>query len=174
VNESNTLLTLAEVSVAFAGFASLVGILGHATSAADPRVLSLRMRAMLLASLLVVAFSLIPVIVSGYGAAPHLAWTASTLLLLGATLGYGRWLQLAIIALGRAGLTTNRFQRRVIVPTLMLTLVAAALLLLVNVLVAMPAIYLTALALLLFQSGFAFCLIVFSFLPQIESDLDET
>ena len=172
--EAEVLLTLAEVSVAFAGFASLVGILGHATSAADARVLSLRMRAMLLASLLVVAFSLIPVIVSGYGAAPHLAWTVSSFMLLGATLIYGVWLQHAIISLGRAGLTPSRFQRRVIIPTLMLTLIAAALLLIGNMIVAMPAIYLTALALLLFQSGFAFCLIVFSFLPRITGDLDET
>jgi hypothetical protein len=38
--------------------------------------------------------------------------------------------------------------------------------LVVNVLVAAPGIYLTALAILLFQSGFAFTLIVFSFLPK--------
>jgi hypothetical protein len=33
-------------------------------------------------------------------------------------------------------------------------------------------VYLTALALLLFQSGFAFTLIVFSFLPRITDDLN--
>jgi len=98
----------------------------------------------------------------------------SSFMLLGATLIYGVWLQHAIISLGRAGLTPSRFQRRVIIPTLMLTLIAAALLLIGNMIVAMPAIYLTALALLLFQSGFAFCLIVFSFLPRITGDLDET
>lgn len=171
--ESDTLLTVAEVAVAFAGFASLVGILGHGTSAADPRVLSLRMRAMLLASLLVVGFSLIPVILDGYGARPHLVWTASSLMLLGTTLAYGWWLQRAISLLGRAGLTPSPFQRRVIVPTLLLTLLAAAVLLLANLIVAVPAIYLTALAFLLFQSGFAFCLIVFSFLPQITGRLDD-
>ncbi len=31
-----------------------------------------------------------------------------------------------------------------------------------------PGLYLTALALLLFQSGFTFCLIVFSFLPRVD------
>ena len=41
-----------------------------------------------------------------------------------------------------------------------------------NVVVAMPAVYLTALGLLLFQSGFAFTLIVFSFLPDIRHDDD--
>ena len=128
---------------------------------------------MLLASLLVVCFSLVPVIVSGYGVQPHLAWTASSVMLLAAAVGYGRWLQLAILTLARAGLTPTRFQRRVIMPTLLLTTLVACLLLLANVVPAVPAIYLTALALLLFQSGFAFCLIVFSFLPQIAGDLDE-
>jgi hypothetical protein len=172
--ESDTLLTLAEVSVAFAGFASLVGILGHGTSAADPRVLSLRMRAMLLASLIVVGFSLVPVILSGYGAPPRVDWVASSLCLLVTTLIYGRWLQQAIVTLGRAGLTTSRFQRRIIVPTLVFTLFAAAVLLLANVILAVPAVYLTALALLLLQSGFAFCLIVFSFLERISGGPEES
>jgi len=170
--ESEVLLTLAEVAVAFAGFASLVSILGRGTSADDPRVLSLRMRAMLLTSLLVVAFSLIPVILSGYGAGADVVWTASSLLLLTATLTYYGWLQRAILTLGRAGLTPSRFQRRVIIPTLLLTLLVVSLLLLANVVMAMPAVYLTALALLLFQSGFAFTLIVFSFLPRIRQDMN--
>ncbi len=126
---------------------------------------------MLLTSLLVVGFALIPVILSGYGAPPHRAWTASSLLLLAATLTYYWWLQRAILSLGRAGLTPSPFQRRVIIPTLLLTLLVVSLLLVANLLFAMPAVYLTALALLLFQSGFAFCLIVFSFLPRIDQDM---
>jgi hypothetical protein len=172
--EENILLEVAEVAVAFAGFASLVGILGRGTSAADPRVLSLRMRAMLLTSLLVVGFSLVPVILDGYGAAPHLNWTASTLLLLFAVIVYGWWLQQSIFFLGREGLTPTRFQRRVIIPALLLTLLAATILLLANLVVALPAIYLTALALLLFQSGFAFTLIVFSFLPRLRHDAEDS
>lgn len=172
--ESEILLTVAEVAVAFAGFASLVSILGRGTSADNPRVLSLRMRAMLLTSLLVVAFSLIPVILDSYGASPRLAWTASSLALLLATLAYYRWLQRAIVTIGRAGLTPSRFQRRVIIPTLMVTLGVVTLLLLSNGYLASPAVYLNALALLLFQSGFAFSLIVFSFLPRITDDLDGT
>ena len=171
--EENILLEVAEVAVAFAGFASLVGILGRGTSHADPRVLSLRMRAMLLTSLLVVAFSLVPVILHGYGAAPHLNWTASSLVLLLAVLVYGWWLQQAILFLGKAGLTPTHFQRRIIIPALLLTLLAATVLLLANLIVAVPAIYLTALALLLFQSGFAFVLIVFSFLPKLRHDEED-
>lgn len=170
--ESDILLTVAEVAVAFAGFASLVSILGRGTSADDPRVLSFRMRAMLLTSLLVVGFSLIPVILDSYGARPNLAWTASSILLLLATLVYTRWLQQAIATLGRAGLTPSRLQRRIIIPTLLITLVVVSALLLANSVVALPAIYLTALALLLFQSGFAFTLIVFSFLPRLDENID--
>ena len=168
--ESDTLLTVAEVAVAFAGFASLVSILGRGTSADDPRVLSLRMRAMLLTSLLVVAFSLIPVIMDSYGVQARLTWTVTSLVLLVASLTYYRWLLRGVVTLGRAGLTPSRLQRRIIIPTLLITLAVVSLLLLANVLLAMPAVYLTALALLLFQSGFAFSLIVFSFLPRISDD----
>jgi hypothetical protein len=165
--EAEILLTVAEVAVAFAGFASLVSILGRGTADADPVVLSLRMRAMLISSLLVVGFSLVPVIFDTYGAPPHQAWTGASLMMLITSLVYFWWLQQAILTLGRAGLTPTRFQRMIIVPTLLLTLVGVSVLLAANLWFAMPAMYLTALALLLFQSGFAFCLIVFSFLPSI-------
>lgn len=166
--ESDVLLAFSEVSVAFAGFASLVSILGRGTSLDDPRVLSVRMRAMLLTSLLVVAFSLFPILVFGYGANLGVVWVVSSVVLLASSLYYYTWLRGAIMALGRAGLTPSKFQRKVIIPTLQLTLWTVATLLIVNAVVAMPAIYLTALALLLFQSGFAFCLIVFSFLPRVD------
>jgi hypothetical protein len=172
--ESDILLTIAEVAVAFAGFASLVSILGRGTSADDTRVLSLRMRAMLLTSLLVVGFSLIPVIMDTYGVRPGLTWTVCSVVLLAASLSYYRWLQQGIVTLGRAGLTPSRLQRRVIIPTLLITLAVVSLLLLANVALARPAVYLTALALLLFQSGFAFSLIVFSFLPRISDEPNGT
>lgn len=59
------------------------------------------------------------------------------------------------------------FPRRILIPTLLLTLIVASALFAANLVLALPAIYLTALVLVLFQSGFAFCLIVFSFLPSI-------
>jgi hypothetical protein len=173
VPETDTLLTVAEVAVAFAGFASLVSILGRGTSDADPRILSVRMRAMLISSLLVVGFSLVPVIMHGYGMPTHNSWVVSSVLLLVTNLVYYWWLQQAILTLGRAGLTPSAFQRAVIIPTLLLKLLAVSFLLLAHVFVAMPAIYLTARALLLLQSGFAFCLIVFSFLPRIEAHDNE-
>ena len=58
LQDSDLLLTFAEVAVAFAGFASLVSILGQRSSPDDLRATSVRMRAMILYSLLVVGFSL--------------------------------------------------------------------------------------------------------------------
>ena len=169
MSESDVLLTIAEVAVAFAGFASLVGVLGQRSSADDPRVIGVRMRGMLLSGLVVVAFSIFPIVFVRYGASPTLTWTASSAVLLAATVCYYVWFLGALNALGRAHIPTNEFQRRVIIPTLLTVAISLAALLVTNVFLASPAIYLTALALLLFQSGFAFCLIVFSFLPRVEA-----
>jgi len=169
VSEADVLLTIAEVAVAFAGFASLVGILGQRSSADDPRVIAVRMRGMLLSSLMVVGFSIFPILLAGYGASGDLTWTISSLVLLAATASYYRWFVVALLKLSEAKIPTTDFQRRVVVPILFLVAISLAVLLGVNVFFATPAVYLTALALLLFQSGFAFCLIVFSFLPRVEA-----
>jgi hypothetical protein len=169
VAESEVLLTIAEVAVAFAGFASLVGILGQGTSADDPRVIGVRMRGMLLSSLMVVAFSIFPILLARYGAGLEVIWKASSVVLLAATASYYVWFWAALQTLGQAEIPMTRFQRRVVVPILILTPITLAPLLAANVFLATPAIYLTALALLLFQSGFAFCLIVFSYLPRVEA-----
>lgn len=52
--EVDILLTTAEVAVAFAGFASLVTILGRRSAHVDPRITELRFRGMLTNSLLVI------------------------------------------------------------------------------------------------------------------------
>jgi hypothetical protein len=166
VFESEVLLTIAEVAVAFAGFASLVGILGHQESADHAMVLSFRMRGMLLTSLLSVAFALVPIILGEYGLGTRAVWAVSSVLLLGSTLLYVRWMLGVFREMGRAGVKTNPFQRRVVLPVLLLSLAVLVAILVVNVLLAKPGVFLTALAILLFQSGFAFSLIVFSFLPS--------
>jgi len=145
-----------------------VGILGLRTSADHPLVLGVRMRAMLLSSLTVVAFSIFPILLSRYGGSLDLVWTVSSLVLLAVAVSYIRWFTISLGALRRAEITTTRFQRAVIVPTLILTSMGIGGLLAANVWLAHPAVYLTALALLLFQSGFTFSLIVFSFLPRVD------
>ena len=146
-----------------------MGILGLRTSADHPLVLGVRMRAMLLSSLTVVAFSIFPIILDRYGASPDVVWTASSLVLLAVAVSYVAWFTTSLRALGQAEISTTRFQRVVILPTLLLTSVGLGVLLAANVWLASPGVYLSALALLLFQSGFTFCLIVFSFLPRTES-----
>ncbi len=166
--DSDVLLEIAEVAVAFAGFASLVGILGQQDSVDPPLVLGYRMKGMLLTSLLVVGFAFVPIVLDEYGLGERTVWVVASLALLGVSVSYAGWLLGAFRELGTAGVRPSRFQRRVIVPTLLLSQAAVALLLLANLLVADGAVYLTALGLLLFQSGFLFCLIVFSFLPRHE------
>ena len=60
LSQSELLLTTAELSVAFAGFASLASILGRRLSQDDPRVDSGRLLNMLTASLTVTALALAP------------------------------------------------------------------------------------------------------------------
>jgi hypothetical protein len=75
------LLTTAEVAVAFAGFASLVTILGRRSAQVDPRIIELRFRGMLTNSLLVIAFSLIPLVLFRYGLREMVVWRLSSTLL---------------------------------------------------------------------------------------------
>jgi hypothetical protein len=62
LSESDLLLTTAELSVAFAGFASLASILGRRLSHDDPRVDSGRLLNMLKISLAVTALALAPLL----------------------------------------------------------------------------------------------------------------
>lgn len=167
--DADVFLTLAEVAVAFAGFASLVAILGEKSAEDDPRVLGVRMRAMLLASLIVVAFSLFPVVVGRFGAEPATIWAVANACLLIVTAAYLAWIAVVFRSLAREVGGPRRFQRVVILPVLALTFASLATVLVVNLFLASPALYLSALALLLLQAGFAFSLIVFSFLPRLGS-----
>ena len=171
--ESDVLLTIAEIAVAFAGFSSLVGILGQRSSVDDPRVLSVRMRAMLLSSLMVTALAILPVVVSRYGATGEFVWRSSSAALFVLSAGFFVWMLWSFRSLGRTAVTRTRVQRFVILPTVILTLTTLVVLALVNVILARPAIYLTGLLLLLFQSGHTFVHIVFSFLPRVRVDEPE-
>jgi hypothetical protein len=163
--ESALLETLAEVAVVLVGFASLVSIFGQRSSFDHALTLGARMRAMVLTSLLVTGFALLPLLVSSYGASPGTTWSICAAALLVAVAGYVAWFVTAVRTL-RRGTPGTRLQKRVIMPVLILSFIALGVLLIVNIVVGSPALYLTALSLLLFQGGFAFSLIVFSFLPH--------
>jgi hypothetical protein len=173
LTDSDLLLTIAEVAVTFAGFASLVGILGRRSSRDDPRVLGVRMRAMLLFSLLAVAFSLLPLILHRYEFAEASIWRASSTLFAVLLAAVGGWVLLSITRLRRLDIP-RRPAVRIIGAVLAATIPTGIVILFVNALALAPsllaALYVTGLGLVLFVAGFAFSLILFSFLPDISSE----
>jgi hypothetical protein len=71
--------TVAEVSVAFAGFAGIVSVFGR--SRIDPEVRMWRIRVMILTSLVTLLFALLPAALLESGLLRESAWRISTLLL---------------------------------------------------------------------------------------------
>jgi hypothetical protein len=169
VVETDILFTLAEVAVAFAGFSSLVAVLGQKDSLDDLRVLGVRMRAMLLTSLAVVGFAILPALLSRYGLAPREIWRLASIGLLLTSCGFVAWTRVSLRTLDRTGVIRTRLQRFLIVPTVALVNAGLLVSVAVNVFLASSALYVTGLVLLLFQSGFTFTHIVFSFLPPVEN-----
>jgi hypothetical protein len=81
MQHEDILLTLAEVATAFAGFASLISVFrkrGESTIRLD----AFRFRGVLENCLLVLAFSLLPLIVNSYGLREGVSWQISSIALL--------------------------------------------------------------------------------------------
>ena len=173
MTESDVLLTIAEIAVAFAGFASLVSVLGKGTSTDDPRVSGTRMRGMINFSLMAIAFSLVPYLLHRYGLDQGIVWRLSSALFALGFLGITVWVGRMVKRLRSLELDGRGVQTMIRTPPF-LGGIAGTAILGVNAIVAspslMPAVYLTGLGLLLLMSGFAFSVIVFSFLPQIDSE----
>ena len=173
MTESDVLLTIAEIAVAFAGFASLVSVLGKGTSSDDPRVSGTRMRGMIIFSLMAIAFSLIPYLLHRYGLERDTVWRLSSALFALGFVGVTVWVGGMVNRLRSLDLDGREIQPRMRTPPFLGGLAGTAILG-VNAIVAsppfMPAVYLTGLGLLLLMSGFAFSVIVFSFLPQLDSE----
>jgi len=74
---TGTLHLLAELAVAFAGFASLVSIVGSRRGRDAPEIDASRIRGMLEASLLVAAFAIIPILSHEAGLSISVAWQVS-------------------------------------------------------------------------------------------------
>jgi hypothetical protein len=77
MEDTDLLLTIAEIAVAFAGFSGLVTILGQRAGRVHPRLIEHTLRGMILSSLLVVAFSLFPFLPYRLGAPADVAWRIS-------------------------------------------------------------------------------------------------
>ena len=72
--ESDILLTVAELSVAFAGFATLAGVLGKPRSAEAAYMNASRLRGMLESAVLALVFALIPFVPILFGLEIDLSW----------------------------------------------------------------------------------------------------
>jgi hypothetical protein len=104
VQHSEILQTFAEVGVAFAGFASLISLLGRSSEVID----ATRLLGMVRTSLLVTGFSLLPFVRHALGMQPATAWRVSAALLLvtSGTHTYFTWTRL--YRMWRAGLWKMR------------------------------------------------------------------
>ena len=76
--EQDLLLTIAEVSVGLAGFSAIVGLLGHHSGRSDLKVDALRLQVMLEASLLVAAYSFLPLLISNFDFEVWTTWRISS------------------------------------------------------------------------------------------------
>jgi hypothetical protein len=162
MNEADLLLTTAEIAVAFAGFASLISVIGRG-SAEDPRLAAFLLRYALEVALFVVAFSMIPLLPLQYGLSPESAWRLSSFLFVVAS-------QLATFGMGRRYRQSGFALGAPITATVVVLSAGADLLLLVNALgffrsVVFP-VYLTGLFANLGLAGFYFLLVVGSVFPS--------
>lgn len=83
MENTDTLLSLAEIAAAFAGFAALVSVIRRgADQPADAAHDLLRLRLVISSSVAGVAAALIPVGLAGYGLEPALTWRLAALLFL--------------------------------------------------------------------------------------------
>ena len=74
LSEAELLPTLAEISVAFAGFASLISVLGGISSREKMAANLWRLRGMLETSVLTLVFSLAPFLPAKFGASTDTSW----------------------------------------------------------------------------------------------------
>ena len=169
VENEDLLLTIAEVAVAFAGFASIVSVLGRRSSDTPEYINALRMRAMILSSLLAVAFSILPFVLHSYGLTGGMLWRTSSAVLLLASTGLAYSILSRIFAVP-ATATRRTWIAVVVFATLASTVLTAGANALGATGTSAAAVYLTSIALLLFLAGFVFSFILISFLAPISRE----
>jgi hypothetical protein len=88
LENTDTLLALAEIAAAFAGFAALVSVIRRRTDQPGEEVHDiLRLRLIISSGVVGVAAALVPVGLAGYGLEGEIVWRLSSLIFL--VLGYG-------------------------------------------------------------------------------------
>lgn len=81
MNQAGLLETIAEVAVAFVGFAGLASIFGRRFSKDEPAVQEERLRGMIHCGLTAVAFAFVPFVIDGAGITGESTWRVSSALL---------------------------------------------------------------------------------------------
>ena len=101
MNDADTLLTMAEIAVAYAGFSGVVSAFFRDRDQEHPELQSFRLQQMVLGGLITVCFSLAPLVVEKFIAGEELIWRVSSAL-------YA--LALAVM-IAKALMDTSRFRR---------------------------------------------------------------
>ncbi len=160
---SDTLLTLAEVGVAFAGFSGLAAIITGARSAVDPRAHHVRFRVMIENALLVVVFSVAPLVLGPLGFAEPTTWRTASGLFAVVLIA-----DISIVVSRIRALEAGSFSLTVAVVCLGLMALSAGLLLLNagGVFANGGAVYLLSLFLLLVVSAVLFLRLLMAFVPH--------
>ncbi len=166
MENSDFLLTIAEIAVAFAGFASLVTALTERSDGEHPMVQATRFRGMVILSLTVVAFSLVPFVPLRLGASSAMSWRITSGLFLLATFGC-MWRGAREMAAGRAAGVPNRPNAVLRSVVTFGGICVSAVLLGANALGLFPSeispgVYIVALLLFLLSAGVLFVALLFS------------
>jgi len=90
LQESELLVTIAQVAIGLAGFSGVAGVIGERTGSTVPAVQGALLRLMIESSLLAAGFSLLPIVLFHVGCAPELLWRlAAAISLLAFTAQFG-------------------------------------------------------------------------------------
>jgi len=167
ITDIDILLSVAEIAVAFAGFAAIAGVIGNRQAASQYHDFE-RLRGVVVASVVVVVASLIPIVLSRFGLADEAVWRiASGIALIINLLGLAQ-----VIRGGRQSglISADRFYTRIayaIEVPIELTVIA-------NVLGLFPshlaALYLAFLVLLLCQAAVVFVGLLASLFDQTNAN----
>ena len=152
--QTGYLETIAEISVAFAGFAGIVGVFGR--SALPPEVRVWRVRTMILTSLLTLCGALLPILLGQFAISVEAVWRSCGLFLAVIT-----FVQLAAVAKSRPAAVPLRPKLRQPMTVILLVLTCSSGLLQLSVSAgafsdAAPALYSCSVSYLLFLSAFHF------------------
>ncbi len=162
MNDSDFLFIVAEVAVAFAGFASIVAVLGQRATRDHPRLDAFRLRGLLECSLAVAAFSLLPYAIARSTGDEPLAWRlcAATFLVVGLLLIWSTGAR-------RRSIEDIPVTAGIRVAILILYLAPLPALAAVSLGLAGPGVYLLCLVSYLFAAGVGFFRVLASFLAAV-------